>query len=113
MWRIQFVALLFAMSVFVGAGVYFVEKGIQRIDGVADGPAQSFQVTQRADGKMDMTVLGREYVIENDAILPMIESIPFRDIDFDARPERFSWGNEIGRRVTDLSQKALDWMTRF
>ena len=113
-WRLQFISLALTMGLLMITGIHLAEKGIQRVEGISDGPAQSFQVTQREDGKMEMTVLGREYSLQDTNVLPIFQSeSSTRDPTEDEYKSRHSWGNQIGHWMTSISQKALNWVTRF
>ncbi|RKD23982.1 hypothetical protein BEP19_06065 [Ammoniphilus oxalaticus] len=112
-WRLQFMTLVALTGLLMITGIHLAEQGIRHVEGVADGPSQSFQLAQRGDGKMEMTVLGRDYVIEEETILPLFQTYSATSGAGKEQPVRQPRGDQIGQWLTSISQKALEWMTRF
>ncbi|WP_167577566.1 DUF3679 domain-containing protein [Ammoniphilus sp. YIM 78166] len=106
-WRIQFIVLVMFMSCLVIGGIHLAEKGIHRVEGLDHEPKQSFDITRAEHGKLEMTVLGRQYSLEQD-IIPERSSPPPSE-----RPSE-NWaskiGNEVGTWMTLASQKLMGWL---
>jgi len=95
-------------------GIHLAERGIQRIDGIQNGPVQSFQITRMDNGSMEMTVLGREYFIRDMPNLPVLQSSPNPPPpDQDMDRERKAWGNQIGYWLTSYTQKLTSWLSHL
>lgn len=60
-WRIQFFLLVAVMGAFVLGGIHLAERGIKRVDGFTNGPVQSFQIARQENGRLEMTVFGRQF----------------------------------------------------
>ena len=113
-WRLLFILLVLTAGCMIIGGIHLAEKGIQRIDGIQDGPAQSFQIIRLENGVMEMTVLGREYSLKETPVLPMMKAVPRSPLPVqDIIEERNAWGNQIGQWLTSFSQKMTSWLTSF
>lgn len=113
-WRLQFISLVIFAGCMIMGGIHLAEKGVQRIDGIHNGPAQSFQITVLDNGKMEMTVFGREYSMLEEQGLSDMQSIPASALpEKEQDQERTVWGNQIGHWLTSTTQKLTNWFTHF
>lgn len=114
-WRIQFILLVMVMSCLVIGGIHLAEKGIQRVEGTEDGPVQSFNIARVDQGKMEMTVLGRQYSITNQQDLPHEEMTQDSSVSSPPSQQHMeNWastiGNRVGRWMTTSTQKLMNWL---
>lgn len=113
-WRLQFILLVLFTGCIIMGGIHLAERGIQSIDGIQNGPAQSFQITRLDNGKMEMTVLGRDYSIQEMPSLPVMQSSPNTPPPANGKErERTAWGNQIGQWLTSYTQKLTSWFAHF
>lgn len=110
-WRIQFIFLVVTMFGLIMGGIHLAEKGIQRVEGTQDGPTQSFHITRLENGILDMTVLGKDYSLKNEAITPVFQTLPAAGVS-GANQEQPSGsaGYWIGNWIASYSQKLLSWL---
>ncbi|MEW9667337.1 DUF3679 domain-containing protein [Ammoniphilus sp. 3BR4] len=113
-WRIQFILLVMVMSCLVIGGIHLAEKGIQRVEGTEDGPAQSFHIARVDQGKMEMTVLGKQYSLssQNTILEESLPQSPVSSGSHDRSIENWasSMGNHVGRWMTSATQELMDWV---
>lgn len=105
-WRIQFIFLVVSMFGLILGGIHLAEKGIQRVEGTQDGPAQSFHIARLENGRLDMTVLGRDYSLDKEAISPVIETFSAAG-DSSTEQEHPSSFSEMGNWIATSVQKLL------
>lgn len=94
-WRFQFILLVLIMACMIMGGIHLAERGIQRVDGIQDGPAESFHVARLENGKLEMTVLGKEYFIKDETVLPVFGSLSSPPLANDEYRESFAWEKQI------------------
>lgn len=110
-WRFQFIFLVVAMFGLIFGGIHLAEKGIQRVEGTQDGPAQSFHIARLENGKLDMTVLGRDYTLDKEALRPVIETFsPSGVSSADQAPLSESTGDELKSWMSSYVQRVLAWL---
>ncbi|HJV44598.1 MAG TPA: DUF3679 domain-containing protein [Bacillota bacterium] len=98
-WRIQFLILVTVMSGLVLGGIHLAEEGIQRVDGMRSS-SEAFHIARAESGKLEMTVLGRHYQLQDQGIITV--------------PERKNWmsitGNTLGGWITTTVKGMIIWV---
>jgi hypothetical protein len=91
-------------------GIYLAEKGTQRVDGIRDGPAQSFSIVRMEDGMLEMTVLGRQYFFHDGRQIPPPSSTNQEDENSAAHSKNWfsEVGNFIGNQIRSFTRGLLD-----
>ncbi|GAB7386591.1 hypothetical protein BSNK01_04260 [Bacillaceae bacterium] len=110
---IQFFVLVVFLFFGVLLGIHTAEKGIYRISGTPDKPAQSFHITKIDDGKVEISVLGNRYKVENvDEITEEVQKKKEAlEKQINEKHSRISQlGNWLGDWFRKLTRKGIDWL---
>jgi hypothetical protein len=113
-WRLQFIMLVMLLPGVMIGGIYLAEKGTQRVDGIRDGPAQSFSIVRMEDGMLEMTVLGRQYFVHDGRQVqpPSSKSLDAKQEDENSAAHSKNWfsevGNFIGNQIRSFTRGLLD-----